>query len=93
VLCVLPCPLLGVTFITGKVDRVQHADGQSTVFIQGQEGQQISGSLVLDATGHSRRLVEFDKKFDPGYQGAYGIIAGAGCFSCSWVWGCGILGA
>jgi flavin-dependent dehydrogenase len=35
----------------------------------------LTGSLVLDATGHSRRLVEFDRKFDPGYQGAYGIVA------------------
>eukprot|EP00955_Chlamydomonas_euryale_P102007 365387-Chlamydomonas_euryale.AAC.14 len=33
-------------------------------------------SLVLDATGHKRKLVEFDKEFNPGYQGAYGIIAG-----------------
>ncbi|KXZ48879.1 hypothetical protein GPECTOR_24g168 [Gonium pectorale] len=35
----------------------------------------IRGSLVLDATGHARRLVEYDKKFDPGFQGAYGIVA------------------
>jgi len=55
---------------------VQHGDGSSTVTVEGPESVQISGSLVLDATGHSRRLVEFDKKFDPGYQGAYGIIAG-----------------
>ena len=24
--------------------------------------------MVLDATGHARTLVEFDEKFDPGYQ-------------------------
>lgn len=35
------------------------------------------GSLVLDATGHARKLVNYDQKFDPGYQGAYGITAGA----------------
>lgn len=69
------CVAQGVTFITGKVDSVQHGDGSSTVTVEGPESVQISGSLVLDATGHSRRLVEFDKKFDPGYQGAYGIIA------------------
>jgi lycopene beta-cyclase len=39
-------------------------------------GRQIQGSLVLDATGHRRQLVKFDQDFDPGYQGAYGIIAG-----------------
>lgn len=82
-----------MTFITGKVDRAEHGDGQSTVFIEGVgaaggdgssssgSSVQLSGSLVLDATGHSRRLVEFDKKFDPGYQGAYGIVAG-GCGCC-----------
>ena len=36
----------------------------------------VTGSLVLDATGHSRRPVEFDRAFDPGYTGAYGIVAG-----------------
>jgi hypothetical protein len=65
--------------MTGKVDSVNHSNGSSTVKLQGSDVT-VSGSLVLDATGHSRRLVQFDKKFDPGYQGAYGIIAGG--------WGC-----
>ena len=30
---------------------------------------------MLDATGHSRKLVQWDQPFDPGYQGAYGIAA------------------
>jgi hypothetical protein len=65
--------------MTGKVDSVSHSSGSSTVKLQGSDVT-VSGSLVLDATGHSRRLVQFDKKFDPGYQGAYGIIAGGlGC--------------
>ena len=29
---------------------------------------QIQGRMVLDATGHARKLVEYDKPFDPGYQ-------------------------
>jgi lycopene beta-cyclase len=62
--------------MTGKVDSVSHGEGQSTVKLQDSDAT-VSGTLVLDATGHSRRLVQFDKKFDPGYQGAYGIIAGA----------------
>jgi lycopene beta-cyclase len=61
--------------MTGKVDSVSHGDGQSTVKLQDSDVT-VSGTLVLDATGHSRRLVQFEKKFDPGYQGAYGIIAG-----------------
>lgn len=31
--------------------------------------------LVLDATGHSRKLINYDKEFNPGFQGAYGYIA------------------
>lgn len=67
-------PVAGVTFLTGKVEGVRHGDGSSTVSTA--EGVSLQGSLVLDATGHTRKLVQFDKKFDPGYQGAYGIIAG-----------------
>lgn len=69
---------------------MQHADGSSTLSIEaeGADGQQqavqMSGSLVLDATGHSRRLVEFDKNFDPGYQGAYGIVAGVCVWGQTW---------
>jgi hypothetical protein len=63
----------GVRFLSDKVDSVSHAAGRSTVTTAA--GAAVTGSLVLDATGHSRRLVKFDRKFDPGYQGAYGIIA------------------
>jgi lycopene beta-cyclase len=34
----------------------------------------IRAALVLDATGHARRLVSYDAPFDPGFQGAYGAI-------------------
>mmetsp|Transcript_12609 Transcript_12609/g.27244 ORF Transcript_12609/g.27244 Transcript_12609/m.27244 type:complete len:555 (+) Transcript_12609:195-1859(+) len=67
------CAANGVTFLDGKVDSVSHGSGSSTVKLT--DGRTIGGSLVLDATGHVRKLVEFEKKFDPGYQGAYGIIA------------------
>jgi lycopene beta-cyclase len=66
----------GVTFVIDKVEGAQHGEGSSTVSTAG--GVALQGSMVLDATGHSRRLVQFDKKFDPGYQGAYGITAGEG---------------
>ena len=45
---------------------MSHAEGSSTVTCA--DGLQITGCFVLDATGHARSLVEFDKKFDPGYQ-------------------------
>ena len=70
------CDRPGVTFLNGTVEGsgTSHANGSSTVRLT--DGRQIKGSLVLDATGHARRLVEYDKEFNPGFQGAYGIIAG-----------------
>lgn len=34
----------------------------------------MTAAFVLDCTGHARRLVNFDKEFDPGYQAAYGMM-------------------
>jgi len=34
----------------------------------------LRSALVLDATGHARRLVSYDAPFDPGFQGAYGAV-------------------
>lgn len=61
-------------FLKGKADSVSHANGSSTLRLT--DGRQVKGSLVLDATGHARKLVEYDREFNPGFQGAYGIIAG-----------------
>ena len=52
---------------------MQHADGRST--LRCTTGVQLDAALVLDCTGHARKLVQYDKEFDPGYQGAYGIMA------------------
>jgi len=43
---------------------------QSQVFalIIHADGSRLTTTMVLDATGHARKLVEFDAKFDPGYQ-------------------------
>ena len=54
--------------------RVTHNRSNTHIMVRPRPAQ-IRGSLVLDATGHSRRLVQYDKKFDPGFQGAYGIVA------------------
>ncbi|GIL80240.1 hypothetical protein Vretimale_17433 [Volvox reticuliferus] len=67
------CAVAGVTFLHGKVAGCSHGEGSSEVQLT--DGRKIRGSLVLDATGHSRRLVQYDRKFDPGFQGAYGIVA------------------
>ena len=67
-------PLLfaGVSFHETKAASVQHADGSSTLTCS--DGSQLHSSFVLDCTGHARKLVTFDEKFDPGYQAAYGMM-------------------
>ncbi|GBG71583.1 hypothetical protein CBR_g8999 [Chara braunii] len=67
------CIQNGVTFYKDKVESVEHDDEGSTVVCR--NGVQIRSKVVLDATGHSRRLVKYDEPFDPGYQAAYGILA------------------
>ena len=41
-------------------------------------GWQVAGqevhAKVLDATGHARKLVQFEREFTPGYQAAFGIM-------------------
>ena len=56
----------GVMFHKGLAESVNHEDGISSMHCR--DGTQLSGRMVLDATGHARKLVEFDEKFDPGYQ-------------------------
>lgn len=62
----------GVTFHETKAASVQHAAGSSTLTCS--DGSQLHSSFVLDCTGHARKLVTFDEKFDPGYQAAYGMM-------------------
>lgn len=64
--------LAGVTFHESKAASVQHADGSSTLMCS--DGTQLHSAFVLDCTGHARKLVTFDQKFDPGYQAAYGMM-------------------
>ena len=66
------CMLAGVTFHETKAASVQHAVGSSTLTCS--DGSQLHSSFVLDCTGHARKLVTFDEKFDPGYQAAYGMM-------------------
>eukprot|EP00898_Chlorokybus_atmophyticus_P008232 jgi/Chlat1/840/Chrsp104S01287 len=63
----------GVLFFKAKVDSVAHSEGSSDITCS--DGTVLRTIAVLDATGHSRRLVEFDEPFDPGFQAAYGIMA------------------
>ena len=38
------------------------------------DGSVVFAKMVLDATGHARKLVDFEREFTPGYQAAFGIV-------------------
>ncbi|XP_011621797.1 lycopene beta cyclase, chloroplastic/chromoplastic isoform X2 [Amborella trichopoda] len=67
------CILNGVKFHQAKVYKVVHEDSQSVLFCN--DGVTVHAKVVLDATGFSRCLVQYDKLYNPGYQVAYGILA------------------
>ncbi|CAI5966813.1 unnamed protein product [Closterium sp. NIES-64] len=67
------CIKNGVTFHTAKVDSVEHTADNSVVRCS--DGTEIRAALVLDATGFSRRLVQYSQPYNPGYQAAWGIVA------------------
>uniref|UniRef100_A0A7S0N756 lycopene beta-cyclase n=1 Tax=Pyramimonas obovata TaxID=1411642 RepID=A0A7S0N756_9CHLO len=70
------CVDQGVGFVASAVDTVDHGPtNNATGAVQLLGGKELFARSVLDATGHSRRLVEFDNTFTPGYQAAYGILA------------------
>ena len=66
----------GVQFCLSKVDGTQPAEGGlNAVQLRSSPGEAMYCRAVVDATGHARRLVQFDSEFTPGYQAAYGILA------------------
>ncbi|XP_010558132.1 PREDICTED: lycopene beta cyclase, chloroplastic-like [Tarenaya hassleriana] len=67
------CISNGVKFHQSRVTNVIHAESNSTVVCS--DGVKIQAAVVLDATGFSRCLVQYDKPYNPGYQVAYGILA------------------
>eukprot|EP00271_Cylindrocystis_brebissonii_P008754 TRINITY_DN23241_c0_g1_i1.p1 TRINITY_DN23241_c0_g1~~TRINITY_DN23241_c0_g1_i1.p1 ORF type:complete len:646 (-),score=84.05 TRINITY_DN23241_c0_g1_i1:738-2675(-) len=71
---IMKCVENGVQFYQAKVASVSHnATGSEVRCTDG--GPSISATVVLDATGFSRRLVEYSEPYDPGYQAAWGILA------------------
>lgn len=67
------CVSNGVKFHQAKVVKVVHQESKSLLICN--DGVTIQASVVLDATGFSRCLVQYDKPYNPGYQVAYGILA------------------
>jgi len=63
------CIEQGVTFLSEKVDYVDHGPtGAESSKVVTVDGREFHARAVLDATGHARRLVEFEEEFTPGYQ-------------------------
>ena len=69
------CLAAGVRFHRGRAASYHHGWKRST--LECQDGVEVTAQVVVDATGHSRLLTEMDGKHDPGYQAAYGVMAGA----------------
>ncbi|GMH28333.1 hypothetical protein Nepgr_030176 [Nepenthes gracilis] len=67
------CISNGVKFHQAKVIKVIHEESKSLLICN--DGVTVQASVVLDATGFSRCLVQYNKPYNPGYQVAYGILA------------------
>lgn len=68
--------LVEINLLSRKFVQVKHVThSKDRSFVVCDDGFVIETAVVLDATGHSRRLVQYDKPFNPGYQIAYGIVA------------------
>ncbi|KAL5995199.1 Lycopene beta cyclase, chloroplastic [Asimina triloba] len=67
------CISNGVQFHQAKVVKVIHEESKSLLICN--DGITVQATVVLDATGFSRCLVQYDKPYNPGYQVAYGILA------------------
>jgi len=68
------CLKQGVEFGVSTVESCDHSNSAFSVVHLG-DGRKVYSKMVLDATGHSRKLVDFDREFTPGYQAAFGIFA------------------
>lgn len=64
----------GVEFGVACVEHCDHSDPNHSV-VTLDDGRTVFAKMVLDATGHARKLVDFDRDFTPGYQAAFGIVA------------------
>uniref|UniRef100_A0A0E0JWM8 lycopene beta-cyclase n=1 Tax=Oryza punctata TaxID=4537 RepID=A0A0E0JWM8_ORYPU len=58
---------------SAKVVKAVHNEASSLLICD--DGVAVPATVVLDATGFSRCLVQYDKPYNPGYQVAYGILA------------------
>ncbi|XP_057729586.1 capsanthin/capsorubin synthase, chromoplastic-like [Arachis stenosperma] len=67
------CVSNGVKFHKGKVWQIQHQEFESTALCD--DGTELRGSLIIDASGFASTFVEYDKARNHGFQIAHGILA------------------
>ncbi|XP_059659633.1 capsanthin/capsorubin synthase, chromoplastic-like [Cornus florida] len=67
------CVSNGVKFLKAKAWSVEHQEFESLIVCD--DGSELKGSLVIDASGFASTFVEYDKPRNHGYQIAHGILA------------------
>ncbi|GER25376.1 lycopene beta-cyclase [Striga asiatica] len=70
------CTANGVKFHEAKVRRVEHGEFESSSsIIVCDDGTRLAADLIVDAGGFASGFVEHDRRGNPGYQVAHGILA------------------
>lgn len=67
------CVSNGVRFYKAKVWQIEHKEFESTVLCD--DGVELKGSLVVDASGFASTFIEYDKVRNCGFQIAHGVLA------------------
>ncbi|KAF5204490.1 Lycopene beta cyclase protein [Thalictrum thalictroides] len=67
------CISHGVKFLKAKAWQIVHQEFASMVWCD--DGCEVKGSLIVDASGFASTFVEYDKPRNHGYQIAHGILA------------------
>ena len=67
------CVSNGVRFRKAKVWQIQHHEFESIVLCD--DGTELRGSLIVDASGFASTFIEYDKVRNHGFQIAHGILA------------------
>ncbi|KDP39845.1 hypothetical protein JCGZ_04190 [Jatropha curcas] len=67
------CVSNSVKFHKAKVWKIDHQEFQSSVICD--DGNEIRGSLIVDASGFGSNFIEYSKPRNHGYQIAHGVLA------------------
>ncbi|KAI4322441.1 hypothetical protein L6164_022137 [Bauhinia variegata] len=67
------CVSSGVRFYKAKVWQIEHKEFESSILCD--DGNELKGSLIVDASGFASTFIEYDKSRNHGYQIAHGILA------------------